>query len=1086
MNLIVMASLFLFSSVPQYNITCDPDHFQMMMDNWEEEITISCTVEYMGVVYENCTMRIRGDSSRAFRKKSYRLEFPPDQPLDGRTAWNFNADSLDHSYTKSWLFSRVLSDMGFPCFQVSHANLSVNGDNRGLFLQLEPVNKAFLARNSFNIEGNLYKAQVDGSCANIYDDIDSVWSKKTNVSAGMNDLIQLIENTEYTTPDDFHEFMDSTFTMYGSYGLIRLLAINAAFANNSTYYHNYYLYNDVEGTGVWAMLPWDVDKILYDNLGIGYGLCTTRNWFDNPLHARTLVVPEFREAFIDSVETIYDSFLTEEKLQFWTDSLKAVLEQSVSQDNYDGTDVAGFYEASDSLIANMITRRTDLQWQFQYRYYPFRSLRSDTISTGELTVTWHPAEDPMGVPAVYSVIVRDSLGPFPPEVFRVEGLVDTTYTISGLPPGEYWWVVETDKQAGWRITEATPRYNPFTVAEPTTLSGTLGQNTVLYTVLSPYIVQGEVKIPQNGTLTVQPGVTILMSEDGAINCLGTLNSQGTAEDSVFFMAENSSAGWRGIRAHGGSITLQYTSVTGSRGYSSSPGTDFAALSGHSSAISLANSSFRNNWSCVRLAAGTAEIDSCRFISNRGELFFMQHGQSANITNSCFINLHDPVASSMDGIEFHLCSDGQFVVDGCTVKDIDGDCIDMNASSVTITNTRLSNSTDKGFSIGAPTGGSGSGTLVQIENCVISECPIGIGVKDGAAAEGSGIVFSECETAVHAYEKTSGMGGGIAAVSNSIFTECPETVRVDQGAVTVTWSISDTDQLQGAGNLQSDPRLTQGFFPLWDSPCINSGNPDEKDSDNSRRDMGAYFFPSGFNGLVVNEIMAVNTSTVFDDWGRSSDWIEIYNGAGYDIDAGVLVFFESDSSAVEPWSVPRGTMIPADGYMLFWADGDRWKGGTHLPFRLSGGGDSFKLGRIVPGDGDTPYISTLEQVQFDSQTADISYGRFPDGGEWRVLDIPTPGYSNGTLYSVPAVLGWPRPNPCTTGQMTIDITIAGGETDVFVYDMTGRKIATIVDGYLSPGTHSLTWNTESQPVGIYLIYARCTRQTSATAKVTVLR
>lgn len=1085
MNLIVVLSLSLFASVPQYDITCDPDHFQMMMENWEEEITISCTVEHLGTVYENCTMRIRGDSSREFRKKSYRVEFPLDQPLDGRTAWNFNAEFLDSSYTKSWLFSRVLSDMGFPCFQVSHANLSVNGDNRGLFILLEPVNKAFLARNSFNIEGNLYKAQVDGSCANIYDDIDSVWSKKTNESAGMNDLIELISNTEYTTPDNFQEFMDSTFTMYGSYGLIRLLAINAAFANNSTYYHNYYLYNDVEGTGVWAMLPWDVDKILYDNLGIGYGLCTTRNWFDNPLHARTLVVPEFRDAFMDSVETIYDSFLTEEKLQFWTDSLKAVLEQSVSQDNYDTTDVAGFYQACDSLKANMIHRRTDLQWQFQYRYYPFRSLRSDTVSTGDLTVRWHPTEDPFGSPAVYSVIVRDSLGPYPPEIFRVEGLEDTTYTITGLAPGEYWWVVETDAQAGWRITEATPRYNPFTVVEPVILSGTLAQNTVLYTVLSPYMVQGEVTIPHNGTLTIQPGVTILMSDDGAINCLGALNSQGTAEDSVFFMAENSAVGWRGIRVHDGSVSMQYTTVTGSRGYSSSPGTDFAALSGHSAAILLENSSFRHNWCCVKLISGTASIDSCQFIDNRGELFFMQEGQWATITNSDFINLYDPVASSMDGIEFHLCSDGQFTVDGCAVKDIDGDCIDMNASSVTITNTELSNSTDKGFSIGAPTGGSGSGSLVQIENCVVTGCPIGIGVKDGAAVDGNGMVFSECATAVHAYEKTSGMGGGIATVSNSIFTQCPEPVLVDQGVVATTWSISDTDQLQGQGNLQSDPELTQGFYPMWDSPCVNSGNPDDRDPDNSRRDMGAFFFPTSFNRLVVNELMAINSSTIFDDWGRSSDWIEIYNGAGYDIDAGVLVFFESDSSAVEPWSVPRGTMIPADGYMLFWADGDQWKGGTHLPFRLSGGGDSFKLGRIVPGNGDTPYISTLEQVQYDNQVPDISIGRFPDGGEWRILEVPTPGYSNGTLYSVPTVLGWPRPNPCTTGQMTIDITVAGGETEVFVYDMMGRKIATIVDGYLSPGTHTLTWNTETRPTGIYFIFARCARQIPATAKMTVL-
>ena len=1085
MSCFVVFNLLLFSQVPQYSITCDPAQFDYMMDNWEEEITIACAVEHQGEVYDNCTMRIRGDTSRGFRKKSYRIEFPSENPLEGRTSWNFNADFLDHSYTKSWLFSRVLSDMGFPCFQVSHANLLVNGDNRGLFLRVEPVNKAFLARIGFDTEGNLYKAARDGSCTSIYDDVDSVWAKKTNTSAGMNDLIQLITEVEYTDHTDFQAYMDSAFTMYGSYGLIRMLAINSAFANNSTYYHNYYLFHDVDGTGLWTMLPWDVDKILYNNLGIGYGACTTRNWFDNPLNARTLEVPAFRDAFMDSVEVFYSTYLTEEKLQFWSDSLETVLGEAVSQDSYDNTDLQGFHDASDLLFDNMVTRKVDLQWQFQYRYYPFRSIRSDTLSTGSLTVAWHPTQDPAGNPAVYSVVVRDSLGPDTLYVFRVDGITDTTYTIDGLAEGEYHWVVETDAQAGWRVTEATPRYNPFRVVAPVQLSGTLDQNTTLYSASSPYFVQGEVTVPQNGSLTIQPGVTVLMAADGAINCLGTINSQGAQQDSVYFMAQNSAAGWRGIRLQGGSATMQYTSVTGSRGYSSSPGTDFAALCGHATDVVIEHCSFRNNWSCVKLIEGTARVNSSRFINNRGELFFIQEGQSASVSNSEFSNLSNPVASSMDGIEFHMCTGGEFTVNNCLVEDIDGDCIDMNASSVTITNSRLSRSTDKGFSIGAPTGGSGSGSLVVIENCVVTECPYGIGVKDGAEVHGTGMVFSQCETAVRSYEKTSGMGGGTALISNTVFTNCPEPVTVDQGVVSTSWSISDTKQLQGTGNIQGDPAFTQGFYPAWDSPCINSGDPDEQDPDGSRRDMGAFFFPTSFNYVVVNELMALNTATILDDWGRSSDWIEIYNGEDYDIDAGVLVFFDSDSARAEPWSVPRGTMIPAGGFILLWADGDGWKGGTHLPFRLSGSGDGFALGRIVPGSGQTPWVSTIEHVEFDQQTEDVSLGRFPDGGQWQILNTPTPGYSNGTLYTVPTVLGWPRPNPCTAGTVTMGITVAGGETDVFVYDMAGRKIATIVDGVLTPGTHIVSWNTSGLPSGVYLIFARCASQTPASAKVTVL-
>ncbi len=83
---------------------------------------------------------------------------------------------------------------------------------------LEPVNESFLERNGINTLGNLYKARRDGACANIHDDIDSLWSKMTNESSGMKDLQQLIEGIESCPPEDFEAFMDSSFTMYGPGG----------------------------------------------------------------------------------------------------------------------------------------------------------------------------------------------------------------------------------------------------------------------------------------------------------------------------------------------------------------------------------------------------------------------------------------------------------------------------------------------------------------------------------------------------------------------------------------------------------------------------------------------------------------------------------------------------------------------------------------------------------------------------------------------------------------------------------------------------------------------------------------------------
>jgi hypothetical protein len=1078
--------LGLLCQVPHYGITCDPSQFEYMMENWEDEIIIPVEIHHDGVVYQGCTMRIRGDSSRSERKKSYRVEFPEDQPHLGRTSWNFNAEFTDHSYMRSWLFSRVLSQMGFPVFQVAHATLSVNGENRGLFIRLEPVNRAFLRRNAINDQGNLYKARYDGACAGIHDDIENAWTKQTNGSSGMNDLFDLIHGIEYCPSSEFQAFMDSAFTMYGPHGLIRMLALNSVFANNSTYYHNYYLYNDALGTGGWMMIPWDTDKVLTDNLGIGYSGATNKNWHDNPIYSRTLTEPVFREAFIDTVESIHQFWLTEEKIAFWADSLAEVLQTAVEEDTWDQTDYQGFLHELIVLQENMVKRRTDLQWQFQYKYYPFRSWRSPSVSTGELPVSWSPATDPMGNPATYSVVVRDILGPDAQEIVRYQGIEDTLFVIPGLPPGSYWWTVETEKQAGWRYTEATDRYNPFSVVQPVELSGTLSGHTRLYRALSPYLITGDLTIAPGATLEIESGVTLLVAPEAAVDCMGTILAEGQPGDSIHIMPENHLEGWRGIRLQNGTVELNHTVVSGSRGYASSPGANFAALAGHSSDVTITESVFRNNWSCVKLHGGTVEIVNSVFMNNRGEMFYMKDGEGALISGSRFENLHDPVAGSMDGIEFELCTRGQFLVVDCILQNMADDGIDMNASSVSITGTTISGVPDKGFSIGAPTGGSGAGTLVTIENCIIEDCVTGLGIKDGAEVEADGLLIRSSGTAVHLYEKTGGMGGGFVEIVNSIFTQCDYDIVVEEGYAHVNWSLTDGPAIPGEGNITGNPQLDGSGYLLWNSPCIDAGNPSMTDPDGSRRDIGPRFFPTRMQGLFVNEMMAINNTTVTDDWGRFSDWIELYNGTGYDLDAGVLVFAQGDYPSSNSWSVERGTMIPGGGFMLFWADGEGWKGGNHLPFRLSGDGEVFHVGRLVPGSGEEPFVSLVEQVVFGPQTPDVSIGRFPDGGPWRVLDIPTPGWSNGALYSQQVFMTLPRPNPCRTGQVTFDVTVAGGETDVYVYDIAGRRLATLMNGYAEQGEHTLEWDTSKVPAGVYLILARCAGQTPATGKFTVLR
>lgn len=159
---------------------------------------------------------------------------------------------------------------------------------------------------------------------------------------------------------------------------------------------------------------------------------------------------------------------------------------------------------------------------------------------------------------------------------------------------------------------------------------------------------------------------------------------------------------------------------------------------------------------------------------------------------------------------------------------------------------------------------------------------------------------------------------------------------------------------------------------------------------------------GRRGLRINEVMVKNDSSMIDDFGRHSAWIELFNSTFAPLEIS-SVYLTNDSTDKRKYPVPIGdvnTEIPTRQHVVFWADGKPNDGTFHLNFTLTPGVDNW-IG-LYDADG----LSLIDEVIIPaSLLPDQSYARKADGSDegWEIRDgspesYVTPG-SNNVIHDV---------------------------------------------------------------------------------------
>ncbi len=227
-------------------------------------------------------------------------------------------------------------------------------------------------------------------------------------------------------------------------------------------------------------------------------------------------------------------------------------------------------------------------------------------------------------------------------------------------------------------------------------------------------------------------------------------------------------------------------------------------------------------------------------------------------------------------------------------------------------------------------------------------------------------------------------------------------------------------------------------------------------------------------LVINEFMASNNSTEADQDGEFDDWIELYNRGTSTIDISFYTLSD-DYEDLGKYVIPFGTSIPADDYLIIWADSDEDQSGLHANFKLSAAAESIFLS---DASGDI-----IDEVTYINQVSDISFGRYPNGsGPFQTMTPTFNGENMGTSNTQDPVFNSVEmkvyPNP------TKDILTIKSEEQflsVQIYDLSGRLLRGVL-----PSQKKFTLNLSDLEVGLYILKATTKNQTGAIRRIAVQR
>lgn len=202
------------------------------------------TVRVDGVERSNVGVRKKGFvGSLSVDKPSLKIDFAelePGQTLDGIERLTLNNSNQDPSLIKTCLTYYMFTAAGLPAPRCNFAHVRFNGEDLGIYANVEPINADFVKAHFDDASGNLY----EGTLSDFRNGFDRTFEKETNTDDGSQDDIGAL--TAALTSDD-GSLLASIEPLVDVDEYLTHLAMEVltnhwdGYSNNN---NNFYVYND--------------------------------------------------------------------------------------------------------------------------------------------------------------------------------------------------------------------------------------------------------------------------------------------------------------------------------------------------------------------------------------------------------------------------------------------------------------------------------------------------------------------------------------------------------------------------------------------------------------------------------------------------------------------------------------------------------------------------------------------------------------------------------------------------------------------------------------------------------------------------